>query len=248
MDALSELAPNYTPYRYGFNNPVFWQDATGLFESYDAAEEYRKSNRLFGASIDFDADANVWRILDGERTITQIGNIINTMYMMDGEVYLEQTNVGGGAGNGGESNSKKERDPGYNPFGFVFTTKDGKDSPVTPSKGPRDAKFIDASIIEFFTDLFGPEMALGYEYDYKKKKKKKEKSQTYYYDSYMAVPASTRNIFLLRPIERSVHMTPSEFHSTDWNKERILDSIQAVEIIKNHEPSRIHFEESIKNR
>ena len=28
MDALSEMAPNYTPYRYGFNNPIVWQDET----------------------------------------------------------------------------------------------------------------------------------------------------------------------------------------------------------------------------
>ncbi|WP_277633341.1 RHS repeat-associated core domain-containing protein [Avrilella dinanensis] len=38
MDALSELAPSQTPYRYGFNNPVYWTDPTGLFESPEAAE------------------------------------------------------------------------------------------------------------------------------------------------------------------------------------------------------------------
>src|SRR5690606_42148593 len=40
MDALSELAPSQTPYRYGFNNPVYWTDPTGLFESYGAAQTF----------------------------------------------------------------------------------------------------------------------------------------------------------------------------------------------------------------
>ena len=31
-DALSELAPMHTPYRFGFNNPVYWSDPTGLYE------------------------------------------------------------------------------------------------------------------------------------------------------------------------------------------------------------------------
>ena len=32
-DALSELAPMHTSYRFGFNNPVYWRDPTGLFEN-----------------------------------------------------------------------------------------------------------------------------------------------------------------------------------------------------------------------
>src|SRR5690606_23386959 len=32
MDALSELAYSQTPYRYGFNNPIHWSDASGLYE------------------------------------------------------------------------------------------------------------------------------------------------------------------------------------------------------------------------
>ncbi|MDG4950160.1 hypothetical protein NLM59_04430 [Weeksellaceae bacterium KMM 9724] len=32
-DALSELAPMHTTYRFAFNNPVYWSDPTGLFES-----------------------------------------------------------------------------------------------------------------------------------------------------------------------------------------------------------------------
>src|SRR5690554_2644122 len=244
MDALSELAPNYTPYRYGFNNPVFWQDATGLFETKADAEAYKKLNKLSGATIEFDQDANLWKIFHGDRTITQIGNVINTMYMMAGEMYLEQTYVG----NGGGSDSNSNKDPGYNKYGMIFSVDGGIERPVTPSRGPRDAQWIDMNILYYWaTLLYGPKTKAPYDINYERKKKKKEKPQTYKYDSYRAMPPSTRNLYLLRSVERSVHMTPSEFHSTDWNKERILDSIQAVEIIKNHEPSRIHFEESIKN-
>lgn len=42
MDALSELAYGQTPYRYGFNNPVYWTDPTGLFESRDDAHAFAK--------------------------------------------------------------------------------------------------------------------------------------------------------------------------------------------------------------
>ena len=31
-DLLSELAPMHNPYRFGFNNPVYWADPTGLYE------------------------------------------------------------------------------------------------------------------------------------------------------------------------------------------------------------------------
>jgi RHS repeat-associated protein len=33
IDALTELMPDWTPYRFGFNSPVYWADSSGLFES-----------------------------------------------------------------------------------------------------------------------------------------------------------------------------------------------------------------------
>src|SRR5690606_31356022 len=47
----------------------------------------------------------LWKIIDGDSTITQVGKKINTMYMMNGEMYLEQTDAGGG-GSGNESSWK----------------------------------------------------------------------------------------------------------------------------------------------
>jgi len=43
MDPLAELAYDFTPYRYGFNNPVYWGDASGLFETEMQAKAFALS-------------------------------------------------------------------------------------------------------------------------------------------------------------------------------------------------------------
>ena len=48
MDPLSELAPTHTPYKFGFNNPVYWSDPSGLFETRKEAREYRKEHGISG--------------------------------------------------------------------------------------------------------------------------------------------------------------------------------------------------------
>jgi RHS repeat-associated protein len=45
-DPLSELAPDWTPYRYGFNNPILYTDPDGMFESKASAEEYAKQHNI----------------------------------------------------------------------------------------------------------------------------------------------------------------------------------------------------------
>lgn len=32
VDPMAAFAPSYTPYRFGFNNPVYWTDPTGMYE------------------------------------------------------------------------------------------------------------------------------------------------------------------------------------------------------------------------
>jgi uncharacterized protein RhaS with RHS repeats len=46
VDPLGDRAPGWTPFRYGFNNPVLFIDPDGLFESKDAAREYAKDNNI----------------------------------------------------------------------------------------------------------------------------------------------------------------------------------------------------------
>jgi len=46
VDPLADHAPAWTPYRYGFNNPILYIDPDGLFESRDAALDYAKENDI----------------------------------------------------------------------------------------------------------------------------------------------------------------------------------------------------------
>lgn len=46
VDPLAEDAPDWTPYRYGFNNPLIYTDPDGMFESRDAAEQYAKNENI----------------------------------------------------------------------------------------------------------------------------------------------------------------------------------------------------------
>ncbi|MBL7790954.1 MAG: hypothetical protein JNK77_01425 [Saprospiraceae bacterium] len=48
VDALAEDAPAWTPFRYGFNNPVLYTDPLGLFETRDEAKEHRKKENIEG--------------------------------------------------------------------------------------------------------------------------------------------------------------------------------------------------------
>lgn len=48
MDPLADLAPEWTPYRFAFNNPLTYIDPTGLFETRAEAKEYRKGHGISG--------------------------------------------------------------------------------------------------------------------------------------------------------------------------------------------------------
>ncbi|MCK6606875.1 MAG: DUF6443 domain-containing protein [Flavobacterium sp.] len=49
MDKLAEMSHNLTPYRFGFNNPVFWSDPSGLFETRKEARAYRREHSISGS-------------------------------------------------------------------------------------------------------------------------------------------------------------------------------------------------------
>jgi len=47
-DVLSELAYSISPYRFAFNNPVYFSDPTGLFETRKEAREYKRQHHISG--------------------------------------------------------------------------------------------------------------------------------------------------------------------------------------------------------
>ncbi len=51
MDPVAENAVSWTGYRYGFNNPMFYIDPNGLFETKAEARQYRRDNNLGGSYI-----------------------------------------------------------------------------------------------------------------------------------------------------------------------------------------------------
>ena len=98
MDALSELAPNYTPYRYGFNNPVYWSDPSGA------------------NSVRYNWGSGNYDVLDGDGKWvgsfdpSQFGD-----YQSNPEEFLQNFfsleaspgDTGGGDGNGGGNGDRK---------------------------------------------------------------------------------------------------------------------------------------------
>lgn len=46
VDAYVHLAPNWSPYRFGFNNPVYYMDPDGLFETRDKAKDHAKQEGI----------------------------------------------------------------------------------------------------------------------------------------------------------------------------------------------------------
>ena len=48
VDPLSGIAPNYSGYRYCFDNPTKFVDLLGLFETISQAKEYRAMNCIKG--------------------------------------------------------------------------------------------------------------------------------------------------------------------------------------------------------
>src|SRR5690554_3082767 len=98
MDALSEMAPNYTPYRYGFNNPVFWSDPSGLFETEAAARMFAKENDINDYMITSDGKGRyILTITAGEFAGEQF-------YEME-VLVIENRDDEGGGGGGSDSNS-----------------------------------------------------------------------------------------------------------------------------------------------
>lgn len=111
MDRLTELAPSITPYRFGFNNPNYWSDPTGLFETRELALAHISNNNLTGA--------DVFENVDGTFSIFhQVGNGSYTITMIADELVISGTikAISIGGNNGGGSNGGYLGGGGYPSF------------------------------------------------------------------------------------------------------------------------------------
>ncbi|WP_372474788.1 DUF6443 domain-containing protein [Capnocytophaga sp. ARDL2] len=104
IDLLSELAPNITPYRYGFNNPIYWQDRTGLFESEMEAKSFALRNKMYCAEIF--SDAGTWMVRYDATTYMKIGTTLKSFYNIGNLLVINFTEImsadsSGGGGLGG---------------------------------------------------------------------------------------------------------------------------------------------------
>ena len=84
MDRLTELAPGITPYRFAFNNPNYWSDPTGLFETREAALAHINQFGLTGATIHFDDYKGVWSITNQGYTFYQKDKVMVVAYNIEG--------------------------------------------------------------------------------------------------------------------------------------------------------------------
>ncbi|SFO39945.1 hypothetical protein SAMN05421741_1513 [Paenimyroides ummariense] len=101
---MAELAPDFTPYRYGFNNPVFWQDATGLFETEAQARAFALDNDIGNYKLEYDRQSKGYTltIIGGEFDGRSFYDFVEVL--PDLLIDIDGSGSGGGR-NGGGSNS-----------------------------------------------------------------------------------------------------------------------------------------------
>ncbi|WP_372474780.1 polymorphic toxin type 24 domain-containing protein [Capnocytophaga sp. ARDL2] len=104
IDLLSELAPNITPYRYGFNNPIYWQDRTGLFESEMEAKSFALRNNLSGFEL-YKRTDGLWGVDHNSISYVRVGQKLQVAYLIKGEMIFELFKYDGTTGGGGAGSS-----------------------------------------------------------------------------------------------------------------------------------------------
>ena len=255
LDPMAELAPDFTQYRYGFNNPVFWQDASGLFESYLDARYYQLSQGLFGSSsIEYDNDSRTWSINTGKSMITQVGEWIQTTYELDGGIGADYTRAGGG---GSDNNAQSKKSDGgfwkfmetggmFNIWGKMkddpgFKPNSRKRSAVAASMNFDEAyergKTSMMTLTDWFKrykDFLGGLDSRSTTISDRLNKTETDKNVYFQYETFVVgrLIYSDSTPFKASQVMRDTNMMESQREKTNWGALRIHDSIKAVEKAK----------------
>jgi len=86
-DPLAALAPSWSPYRYGFNNPVVFSDPSGLYEDYDYDYNDRDDDPYDGVNFRGSDEGNRFDIAEW------ISNGMDALSAM-GDWIIDQTGTG----------------------------------------------------------------------------------------------------------------------------------------------------------
>lgn len=119
VDPLADAAPAWTPYRYGFNNPILYTDPLGLFETRAEAKDHRKEEGIKGrirkqddgnfAIVHKGSDGNIKTYND-----TEFGVVTEFTYVERG-VHLRDIGLDG------FNELTNPYSESYNPNALVFT-------------------------------------------------------------------------------------------------------------------------------
>ncbi|MBS4040153.1 MAG: hypothetical protein KGZ81_06090, partial [Flavobacteriales bacterium] len=93
IDRLAELAPMHNPYRFGFNNPIYWSDPSGLSETNTNFADYYDKNGV----VYFDPNVGPNNVPDGATYIgpTYINPETGTFWDENGQPHVNSTELEG---------------------------------------------------------------------------------------------------------------------------------------------------------